>query len=74
MKADSHDAFISHTTELRRCVNGKNLGFDNYRLTISVSVTGSARSVTPPASLVRFPCKLDLMPAHYGLCNELRQG
>ena len=51
----------------RRCVNGKNLGFDNYRLTISASVTCSARGVTlaparpvSPASLISCP----LVAAH----------
>jgi hypothetical protein len=45
-----------------RCVDGKNLGFDNYRLTISASVTCSALSVTltqawpvSPASLISCP-------------------
>jgi hypothetical protein len=64
-------ALTSHATYHRR-VNGKDLGFDNYRLTISASVTCSAQSVTllpawpvSPASLISCPFIADY-PRNFG--------
>jgi len=70
----SHSACLPHHLVTVGVFYGQDLGFDNNRLTVSASVTSSYWECNSPASLARFPCKLDLMPIRCGLCNELRQG
>jgi hypothetical protein len=69
-----HSADLPHHLVTVGVFYGQDLGFDNNRLTVSASVTSSYWECNSPASLARFPCKLDLMPIRCGLCNELRQG
>jgi hypothetical protein len=70
----SHSADLPHHLVTVGMFYGQDLGFDINRLTVSASVANSYWECNSPASLTRFPCKLDLMPIRHGLCNELRQG
>ena len=70
----SHSARLPHHLVTVGVAYGQDLGFENNRLTVSASVACSYWEGNSPASLARFPCKLDLMPIRYGSCNGLRQG
>lgn len=70
----SHSARLPHHLVTVGVSYGQDLRFDNNRLTVSTSVANSYWEGNSPASLARFPCKLDLMPIRCGLCNRFRQG
>ena len=70
----SHSARLSHHLVTVGVFYGQDLRFDNNRLTVSASVTSSYWECNSPASLARFPCKLDLMPARCGIVQQASAG
>jgi len=74
MRLLSHSARLPHHLVTLGVLYGQDLRFDINRLTFSTSVASSYWKCNSPASLTRFPCKLDLMPVRYGVLQRTSAG